>query len=137
VGTIEIVWTPRDQPLPVAAVLGIGTVAYTLARVLSQRPELLAVAEVVVGSELMCIRAPIELLPWADGVIYLGREPAAPDLFIPTTLAPNVPAELLLTACIRAGHAAPLCVLPQPRSIFSLARARIVDPPMLDRWLTQ
>jgi hypothetical protein len=136
VGSIEVVWTLRDQPLPAAAVLGIGTVASTLARVLSQRPELLAVAEVVVGRELMCIRAPIELLPWVDGVIYLGREPAAPDLFVPTTLAPSVPAELLLAACIRAGHAAPLCVLPQPRSIFSLARARLVDVPSLDRWLT-
>ena len=134
-GAIEIVWTPRDVPLPAAAVLGVGTVALALARALSQRPELLELAEVVAGRELICVRAPTELLPWADGVIYLGREPTAPDLYIPTTLVPSVPAELLLTACIRTGHAAPLCVLPQPRSIVSLARARRVDPPALEAFL--
>lgn len=132
---IEIVWMPRDEPLLPVVVLGIGKVAYTLGRALSKRPELLAVAEVVAGPELICVRAPTELLPWADGVIYLGREPTAPDLLLPTTLTPHVAPTLLLKACIRAGHAAPLCVLPQPRCIISLARARTVDPPTLDAWL--
>jgi hypothetical protein len=51
-------------------------------------------------------------LPWADGVVYLGRDPDAPKLLLPTTLMPEVPVDLFERALLHkfADAAAPLAV---------------------------
>jgi hypothetical protein len=144
VDRVAIAWAIREPPLPAAAVLGVGPVAAALGRVLRDRPELAALARVVVGRELLCMLAPSESLPWVDGVWILGE--AAPGLYCPTTLRPAIGQEgedlvplesgLLVQACRAHGHATPLALVPALALAVPLALARPVDLAELDRWLT-
>jgi hypothetical protein len=52
----------------------------------------------VLGDELLLLLGNEQDLPWSDGVIYLGREPMTPELWLPCAIEPNVPASLLLRA---------------------------------------
>jgi hypothetical protein len=58
--------------------------------------------------------APVDQLPWADGVIYLGSFPGAADLLAPVLLEPDVPPDLLLGAVreLCAPDPGPFVVLP-------------------------
>lgn len=88
-------------------------------------------------------------LPWVDGVVYLGRDAAAPRLLLPTALCPSVAVELFEPAMLRhlergrgADKRAPLppfAVVPagpgEPPLLFSLAEARPISRARLTRWL--
>ena len=79
-------------------------------------------------------------LPWCDGVVYLGRDPAAPSLLFPTTLDPTIPAVLVERAIARlalgARVDAPIAVLPVPATLLvPLAAARPLSRARLRDWL--
>ena len=76
-------------------------------------------------------------LPWIDGIVYLGRDPAAPALLLPTTLAPDVPPALLERAVLArlSGAAPPIAVLVDPPALVPLGEARPVDRGVLARWV--
>ena len=71
-------------------------------------------------------------LPWADGVTYLGRDPRAPSLLLPTYLEPDVPVDLLERR-ITATQATPIAVLPHLRLLLGLGRASALDRDALAR----
>jgi hypothetical protein len=52
-------------------------------------------------SLVIALGAP-EDLPWVDGVTYLGREPDAADLLVPTTREATAPAPLSRPRCAPA-----------------------------------
>jgi len=89
----------------------------------------------VAGPGLLLLVGPD--LPWADGVAYLGRDPDAPLLLLPTHLRPDVPVDLLQRALVDAhgGEGAPLAVLVDPPSVVGVLAARAVDRSALERWL--
>src|SRR5262245_37711227 len=94
---LGLAWTARDEPL--AARAAVGGAAGRRGRRLAElddarRAGLTAVA----GPGALVVLGESERLPWVDGVIYLGRDPAAPELLVPTALAPTVPAALLAHA---------------------------------------
>ncbi|HKV06746.1 MAG TPA: hypothetical protein VJ725_01325, partial [Thermoanaerobaculia bacterium] len=100
----------------------------------------LARLEGVAGEDLLVLLGPAADLPWADGTVYLGRDPEAPSLLLPTTREPSVPLPLLEQALIaRArrvpGVAPPLAVFPDPPFVASTAEARPVTRVMLMIWL--
>ena len=101
---IVVGWTERIVPLtPRAVVAKDALVAARLLRRVLEYPDaaLSAWAGVVAAPSgavaLFALRPDAPALPWVDGVIYLGHDPAAPNaaLFLPTTLQPTVPAALL------------------------------------------
>jgi len=95
-------------------VVGEGAVARALANRLLRYPaEALRQLRVVVTPELLVAVGPEASLPWVDGVRYLGCEPGAPGLLLPTTREATVAAVLLERALRRAHHLAegPVAVL--------------------------
>jgi hypothetical protein len=78
-----------------------------------------------------------EDLPWVPGVVYLGREAEAPSLLLPTTLAPTVPAALLLQAFQKQFPelTLPLAVIPASGNVVSLHAARAVARERVLGWL--
>ena len=91
---IPIAFRPRARPLAPAAVAARGPAATAMATRLSARDDaaLGRLSGVHAPGLLVVIGDPSEL-PWVDGVIYLGRDPAALlALPLPAALEPDVPA---------------------------------------------
>jgi hypothetical protein len=139
--SIRVLWRPRARPLPPVGAAARGRAARALAeRLTSRSDEALARLEGVAGEDLLVVLGPADELPWTDGAIYLGRDPGAPSLLLPTTHEPSVPLPLLERALIaRAlrvpGAAPPLVVFPDPPLLASTLSARPLNRVMLMIWL--
>ena len=135
---IKVTWQFRAEPLAASAVAGYGTVALRLGRRLLEVPdESLSLLKGVAGSGLLILIGEQDSLPWVDGVQYLGRDPAAPSLLVPTTLDPAVPIALLERVLSRRfEHKSPLAVLPELQLVAPLDVAREVARESLRAWVT-
>jgi hypothetical protein len=124
-------WRPRSAPLQPQAVLAEGDAAKALVRRLQERSDeglvrLRGVRTSSLPLALLLVGEP-EDLPWADGVVYLGRDEAAPSLFVPSLLEPTFPIALLERALLArfARLAAPLAIAPGARPrVFPIGSAR-------------
>jgi hypothetical protein len=123
---ITLRWTIREPPLPAGAVAAGPGIRDPLIRRLLARSDLSGLSAVAGGGWVVVLGSEA-LLPWADGARYLGRDPAAPRLWIPTTLAPNVPASLLEAAVARLAPGGPWALLDEPPRIVPLSAARALD----------
>lgn len=138
---IPVVWRPRARPLAPVGAAARGRAARLLAeRLLARSDEELARLEGVAGEDLLVVLGPSAELPWTDGAVYLGRDPEAPSLLLPTTREPSVPLPLLEQALVaRAlrvpGVAPPLAVFPDPLLLASTLEARPITRVMLMIWL--
>ena len=130
-------WSPRSSPLPALAVAGVGPVALALARrVLVAGDMELARWSGVAGPGVLVLLGDSDSLPWVEGVVYLGRDAAAPSLLLPCTLAPDVAPALLERALLtRAPVGTPLAVLPRPAHLVPVGAARPVSRDTLRAWL--
>lgn len=131
----EIAWVSRLVPLFPSAVVAIGDAAPVLARRLlalsdEQRARLVGAASP--GVLIVCG----EELPWVDGVAYLGVDPAAAGLLLPTTRRPDLPPDLFARAVYARFPDAtrPLAVLESGR-VLPLGAARAIDAEAVRRWL--
>ena len=133
-----VTFCPREDPLDPVCVVGIGAVGRALARVVRARishdGERLSG---MVARDIVLFMGEAGRLPWVDGVLYLGRDPRAPRLLLPTQQGPSVPIDAFERAIRRrAPHlAGPLAILLEPARILSVAEARPVDPATLDAFL--
>ncbi len=136
---IEITWRLRDVPLAPLAVAARGEVASRLAqRLLALDDETLATLQGVVGEGLLIVLGEAVALPWVDGVIYLGRDPLAPALLLPTTIVTEVPLALFERALIeRWQDHPPFALLIDPPMIASVTSARPIARQPLAAWLSQ
>lgn len=117
---IALDWVERDPPLPPAAALATGPAVAGLAAATARA--------VAAGRDLRVLRdeqtllvlcgGPLDELPWADGVVYLG---ALDGVLVPTRHHPSLPIDIIRKA-IRAesGEAAVLaltqdCLITGPR----------------------
>jgi len=134
-----VAWSPRALPLPALAVAGVGPVALALARrALAVEDAVLARWSGVAGPGVLLLLGDAESLPWVDGVLYLGRDPAAPSLLLPCTLAPDVAPALLDRALVaRAEAGTPLAVLPRSGHLVPVGAARPVSRETLGTWLAK
>jgi hypothetical protein len=123
--------------LPPLAVAGVGPVALALARrALAADEAALARWSGVAGPGVLLLLGEAESLPWVDGVLYLGRDSAAPALLLPCTLAPDVAPALLERALLaRAAQASPLAVLPTSSLLVPTGPARPLARDTLRAWL--
>lgn len=100
---MQIKWRAREIPLPPVAAAATGGAARLLGlRLLEWSDAQLGALRGAAGPGLLVVLGEAETLPWVDGIVYLGRDPAAPALLIPTTLEPDVPIALVERA-ITAG----------------------------------
>jgi hypothetical protein len=107
------------------------------ARLLSRPDEELAALRGVAGPDLLIALGSGENLPWADGVIYLGRDPDSPLLLMPTTHGPSIPLQLLERALVARKDrlSPPLAVLLDPPLLVSTVAARPIARASLEAWL--
>ncbi len=117
--------------------VGEGESARLLVQRLLSRPDetLARLRGLTTGKRLLVLGEPDDL-PWSDGVHYLGRDPSAQALYLPTNLAPNVPAALLQQAAqVRAGRGGPVALLPGASRLVPLADAATLRRSHLQHWL--
>jgi MoxR-vWA-beta-propeller ternary system domain bpX5 len=134
----RIIFSPRDDVLEPAAVAGTGPAARALAaRLMLLSADQLGKLRGCAGSGIVAVLGEAKDLPWADGVTYLGRDPAAPRLLIPTMLRPDAAMDVLERAIARraAGLPGPWAVLTPPPRLFSMADAAILSRSHLAQWL--
>ena len=139
---VGIAFSPRadaQSSLVPACAVGVAAVGRALARCALERGdrELLAMLGATTADTLFLL-GPEEALPWVPGVQYLGRDPRAPLLLLPTELEVDVPLDVLQRAILGRRDAVPLspplALLAAPRRVVSLACARTVDRELLQRW---
>jgi hypothetical protein len=126
-GAIPIGFRPRAEPLVPTAAAARGDTARALAeRLLARDDDALARLAGVAGDDLLVVIGARDELPWIDGVVYLGKDPAAPSLLLPTALAPDVPAGLFERAILAhvKGAVPPIAVLCDPPVIAGTGAAR-------------
>ena len=134
-----VAWSPRGEPLTALAVAGVGPVSRALARrALAVEDALLARWSGVAGPGVLVLLGDTESLPWVDGVVYLGRDAAAPSLLLPCTLAPDVAPSLLERALVARAHVGtPLAVVPRSAHVVPVGAARPVSRVTLGAWLAK
>jgi len=137
VNEFKINWIARDTPLLPTAVAAYGPASLRLARRLLQLPdESLSQLEGVAGQQLILVQGAGEQLPWADGVQYLGVDPAAPFLLLPTNYRPSLPEAFVQKALLKkAGSSGRIAVLPSPLLLVPLQAARPVFRSVLTAWM--
>ena len=128
----------REVPLAATAVYAEGDAALALGRRLLQRlpvddpPRVLG--SVGAARWLLLVGA---ALPWVDGAIWLGRDPGAPGLLLPTRSGPDMHPRLIEQALADrfVDLEPPLAVLPDQRLVLPAGRALPADADLLARWL--
>lgn len=131
----KVAWLTRSEPLTPSAAIAIGEAAIALAqRVLALTDEQRA-RFTIAASETTFVVSGSEL-PWVDGVVYLGSDPTAEGLLLPTTKRPDVPLDLFARAIYARFPDAPrpLAVLESQR-VLPLGATRAVDVAALQKWL--
>lgn len=123
-------WIDRPRVLAPIAACAHGPAAEALAAKLSTWPadrlaKLSGVAAKTPEWTIVVLARNEDQLPWVDGIRYLGKDPLAPKLLLPTAEQPDVPLGLFERAITeKAGIAGPLAVLAPPlASIISLHSA--------------
>ena len=89
----RIQWRRREVPLTPEAAVGVGPSAVSLAKRILQRN--ITTLQGVAGDNLLLVVGPPDTIPWVDGLVWLGRDPLAPALLLPTTQTPTVHPALL------------------------------------------
>jgi hypothetical protein len=135
---VAVAFVRRNEALVPTCVVGVGAAARALAEraLLLEDTQLRELTGVTTRDAIVLLGAP-EALPWVDGVRYLGRDPEAPLLLLPTEIRPDVPSDVLERAIVRQNLALapPVAVLADPPTLITVAAARPVERAALRRWL--
>jgi len=133
---IRLDWAPRTTPLIARGVAAAGAVARVLAHKLAALDDAaLGALVAVANAEVIVVLGEASALPWVDGVSYLGRDDAAPDLLLPTAALPSVPPAVLQAAIRAMGVQVPVAVLAAPARLVPCGLARTIDRGRLVAWL--
>lgn len=123
-------WRERPVPLPPRAALGLGAVAQALLGRLGRlSAQALGAFEGAAAPGVLVVLGE-GALPWVDGVIYLGRDPRAPTLLLPTAQEPEVhPALLSGAVALRLRRPAGcVAVVASPPRLVAIDAPRRLDP---------
>lgn len=130
---------PRSEPLAVAGMHASGEPARALARLLAARPAASRRIAAVSSGGGIIATGDADALPWIDGATWLGREPEAPSLLVPTCTALTPHARLVLALLERryASLAFPLALIPRAETIVivPLGGARSPGGEPLAAWI--
>lgn len=106
-------------------------------RLMARAPADLARLRGVASTSVLVVLGEADDLPWVEGASYLGRDPIAPSLWLPTTRAPSVSAALLERALVHLPSRGPCAVLLAPSRIVPLSAARPVVHERLAAFLAE
>jgi hypothetical protein len=131
-------FSPRLEPLAPVAAAASGSAARALVeRLLRMDDEQLETLRGAAGRDVLIVTGETDALPWADGTVYLGRDPQAPRLLLPCALVPDIAPDVFERAIAR--HAAslppPWAILTAPPRVFSAAPASLITRAYICRWL--
>ena len=106
-------WIPREPPLVPAALWAAGETLHLLENRLhglsDRRLQRLSCVRTREGMLLLG-----DDLPWLEGVVWLGRDPEAANVWMPVHLATDIPAGVLELACL-ARCGGPVALIPEAR----------------------
>ncbi len=125
------VWVAREPPLPPAAVVALGAVAVALLdHVAAAVTDPAAPRWTGIWSPEGWLVLIGDDLPWADGVVYVGRDREAPGLLLPTRRRPGTPVDLVASALLRRFRPEqwPVVMLEAPAVLLPLGAARPLGP---------
>jgi hypothetical protein len=114
-------WDPTDQaPVP-QAVLAWGAVVPRLHFRLVQLGEAQQKRlRVTANSLMLCVTGETQDLPWVQGATYAAPAPSCLPLWLPTTLQPTQPLDLILRALTQRYARGPLLLWPNPSCVIPL-----------------
>ena len=133
---------PRTFPLEPIAVAIPRVRAARAGRLLLPRPGDASGREdlrALVSSAHLLLFGPADALPWVDGAHYLGQDPQAPRLLVPTALVPDVPYALLERALFARAQTAraPAALLLDPLRLVDAASPGPFDAAAFSTWLEE
>lgn len=129
---VRLSWVARQPPLAADGVVGVGEVGRALARRLLARGDCGSFRGVAGEHALVLLGRDA---PWAEGAVYLGRDPAAPGLWMPTRLRPDLDTALVSRKLRADGLVGPVALLPEQGLAIPLADARPIEVERLKAWL--
>lgn len=131
-----ITFVTRAAPLVPECVAAVGPCSLLLAaRVLEREESSLSALEGLATEDAILFFGEANVLPWVDGVSYLGRDPRAPLLYLPTALEPDMPVELFERAISLREGAVAFAVLVSPPLLIPTHERAPVDRAALRGWL--
>lgn len=132
-------WSDREPPLvPCAVVAGKDAARRLAERLLAMDDTALARLSGVASQTHLVVLGEESDLPWVDGVSYLGQDPRAPSLLLPTQIEPVVPAANLFERALRkrfANLSPPLAILPETFTVISCHRALRISRDAIETWI--
>ena len=130
-----LTWRERnDAPAP-GGLIAAGPCAHGLVRALARRDAAaLAGLSIVPVRDLLVLLGPADRLPWIDGIRYCAQAADAPGLWLPTTTAPDLPADLVHAALQRQTGRSTLLLWTGPDLAVPLDDAVPLDATVL-AWL--
>ncbi|MDC8757857.1 hypothetical protein [Janthinobacterium fluminis] len=130
-------WQARTTALTPAGLVALAPLAPALLSLLRQRSaEQLQRLSVVATRDLLVVFGANDMLPWIDGARYCAPDPDARNLWMPTHLAPVLPADLVQSNLIERAGSSPVLLWNAPEQILPLAHAQALTSSLLD-WLSQ
>lgn len=138
-GPFKLHFGARDEPLVPTAAAVPREAARALVERWRRAPSEMASLRAAASPSTLFFFGDADVLPWVDGVVYLGHDPAAPRLLVPTALAPNLPFSLVERALLqRTPQARPPCaLLLDPLRLVDVSSPASVDVASVDRWLAR
>lgn len=136
-----VTWSDREPPLAACAIAACGDVARDLARHLLELDRTaMGRLSGVAGKNTLVLLGEETTLPWVDGVLYLGRDPLAPALLLPTRIEPAVPAANLFERALLHRFSKlkpPLAILPDTLTVISCYEASPITRSRIEEWLAE
>ena len=130
-------WQRRREALVPSGLVTAGAVTRRLlAQLKLGGDEALASLTVVATRDLMVLLGANDALPWIDGARYCAPDPGAQTLWLPTTMAPALPADLLRQSAIRRVGERAVLLWNEPEQFLPLHQPRSLTPELL-AWLEQ
>lgn len=125
-------WRPVDAAVMPRAVVAHGLAARRLHARLSQLPsDRREALEVSAAPGWLVVLGTSDNLPWADGVRYAAPAAAAPSLWLPTHVEPEVPVDLLARALNKRHGRQPVLLWNSPAVAFPLDATRMASDTVL------
>ena len=132
-----LAWQRRPEPLAASGMVTAGAATKRLLVRLGLIDEAaLAGLTFVATRDLLVLIGAADTLPWVDGARYCAPEPLAQALWLPTTLAPILPAVLLRRAATARVGEHPVLLWNAPEQFLPLQGQRALTPSLL-HWLAQ
>ncbi len=130
-----LAWERRPEALPAAGIVTTGAATERLlAQLAPASEEALARLSFVATRDLLVLMGAHDELPWVDGARYCAPDPQVQTLWLPTTVAPALPRDLVRrSAAARVGEQAVL-LWHEPEQFIPLNDPRSLTPALL-AWL--